>query len=268
MPRSASGERCSRTSSDHALVNVPSANGRRRRSPSSERHVAPRFRGEERTDVDADRFGAQVAIPQRAPARCRSRDRRRDRRAPGAGTRAACRCGSSIRGAAATRARAARRHAAPRRDTSSARRTRSAAASRGSRSGPAVATAASLADERGRVRPRLGPAARQSGQRTSEISRSEIIGRPSRRSTLPKSASSRSARRAPTVLRDRVARRRCEPRRRAPGRPARRRDRRRPARRASPGRRARAFTPCRALRESRAGRRRRWRARPPCTRTA
>ena len=35
MPRNASGDRCSSTSSENAFVNVPSPNGRRRRSPSS-----------------------------------------------------------------------------------------------------------------------------------------------------------------------------------------------------------------------------------------
>ncbi len=68
MPRSASGERCSSTSSDHAFVNVPSANGSRRRSPRSSRHLAPRVFRKERADVDADRVRAQVAVPQQRAA--------------------------------------------------------------------------------------------------------------------------------------------------------------------------------------------------------
>ena len=100
-----------------------------------------------------------------ACGRCRTRDPRRDRRPPAPGTPGACRCGSSIRAAAATRARDARRRAAPRPGTSSAPRTRRAGADRGSR----ARTPWYVRPHPRHVSASRGPGERawQSGQRTS-----------------------------------------------------------------------------------------------------
>ena len=68
MPRSASGDRCSSTSSEKALVNVPSANGSLPQIAEQQIDARARLRGEERADVDADRRRAPVAVPQQRPA--------------------------------------------------------------------------------------------------------------------------------------------------------------------------------------------------------
>src|SRR3981081_3864116 len=81
MPRSASGERCSSTSSENAFVNVPSVNGNLRRSPinkstsrrdTAQKHLlisAPPAPGRKtRCDDVPAGSRAPVAVPQQRTA--------------------------------------------------------------------------------------------------------------------------------------------------------------------------------------------------------
>ena len=182
-------DRCSSTSSDHALVNAPS---RDRQAPQiAEQQIAWSRR-----------------LPARSTARCRCRSApRRDRAfqasvrplphprsstrspGPGRGTAAACRSGFSIRAAAARSTRAARRRAALRRGTSSVRRTPER---------PQIQIAAARLQTRGRTagtRARSArvsaSAPRQSGHRTRPMS---ACGNHDVARRLRARASSRSAR--------------------------------------------------------------------------
>ena len=170
------------------LGEVPSANGSRRRSPSS--RSTPRRASRAKNGLMSM---PTVARPSRgstaARGRCRSRDRRRDRAGSRREERAQHVVADFDPAAAARRARAARRRAAPRPDTWSAPRMPRAA---GGRESPARARRT-----RGRTPGRSAPPARRRARRGSPGSERAraAAARSSSRARRPRRTAPRAARR-------------------------------------------------------------------------